>query len=474
MKFCEKLVKLREDNEYSQEQLASTLGVTILEISKWEEGAKIPGNSMMLKICETFYCELKDLTDDAKENEEYTNGTNGIGKNVISQHENVSDLDRGLKTISRFINKSCTMFKDMDFNKRILCVCEVVISFVILLIISLVLHNTVFNFMNNLIGNTTIGARITSITSSILSFALRIMGLLIWIKLYKIRYLDNFITQEDLIESKKNREYFDKEGSKTFVSKVLEIFKPTGVIGKFTLLILKIICTIFVLPMLLLFVFVIGVIVISIYHIQFGVLFLWLAILLIGINVLIYGFIEMGYNFITSEMQDLSKIFGIAIAGLVIIGIGIGLSISTYLGFEAVDTFADNEYQSEIINIPMATRIILNTLPISEISIDNELDNIKLEIQYINNIQFSLRHETILGFREHHLDQKFKYLEMYKLVLNDLSNGQIRDYTLAEYARVIVTTSQDNFSQLQKNYEQLNSAEGSRTNPSIVEPPLVR
>lgn len=38
MKFCDKLVKQRKDNNMSQEQLAELLGISRQAISKWESG----------------------------------------------------------------------------------------------------------------------------------------------------------------------------------------------------------------------------------------------------------------------------------------------------------------------------------------------------------------------------------------------------------------------------------------------------
>lgn len=42
MKFCDKLPKLRKQNNLSQELLADKLGVSRQAVSKWEQGSSYP------------------------------------------------------------------------------------------------------------------------------------------------------------------------------------------------------------------------------------------------------------------------------------------------------------------------------------------------------------------------------------------------------------------------------------------------
>ena len=61
MKFCDKLSKLRKDNNLSQEQLAEKLDMSRQAISKWESGASYPDMATIMKLCKILNCSLDDL-----------------------------------------------------------------------------------------------------------------------------------------------------------------------------------------------------------------------------------------------------------------------------------------------------------------------------------------------------------------------------------------------------------------------------
>ena len=67
MTLGDKLSKLRKENNYTQEQLASVLGVSRQAISKWESDVTYPETDKLIKISELFNCSLDYLL--LKENE---------------------------------------------------------------------------------------------------------------------------------------------------------------------------------------------------------------------------------------------------------------------------------------------------------------------------------------------------------------------------------------------------------------------
>lgn len=90
MKFEEKLVKLRKQNAWSQEELAEKLDVTRQTISKWELGQTTPDMDKLTKIAEVFEITVNDLCDenidtknidDEKENKDTTD-TKKVNKNA--------------------------------------------------------------------------------------------------------------------------------------------------------------------------------------------------------------------------------------------------------------------------------------------------------------------------------------------------------------------------------------------------------
>ena len=84
MKLEEKLIKLRKEKGFSQEDLAEKLNVTRQTISKWELGQSKPDLEKTMEISKLFDIGVEKLTDDAIDLEEdikkvkSTNGTKTI------------------------------------------------------------------------------------------------------------------------------------------------------------------------------------------------------------------------------------------------------------------------------------------------------------------------------------------------------------------------------------------------------------
>lgn len=70
MKFCEKLIQLRKQKGYSQENLAERLGVSRQAVSRWENGETTPDMSVLIKICEVYNISADYLIRDDYEKEE--------------------------------------------------------------------------------------------------------------------------------------------------------------------------------------------------------------------------------------------------------------------------------------------------------------------------------------------------------------------------------------------------------------------
>lgn len=67
MTLGDKLSKLRKENNLTQEQLASVLGVSRQSISKWESNIAYPETDKLIRISEVFDCTLDYLLKDAEE-----------------------------------------------------------------------------------------------------------------------------------------------------------------------------------------------------------------------------------------------------------------------------------------------------------------------------------------------------------------------------------------------------------------------
>lgn len=70
MNFHDKLIKLRKQNAFSQEELADKLGVSRQAISRWELGSTYPDVPNLLKICKLFDVSADYLINDDNDNQE--------------------------------------------------------------------------------------------------------------------------------------------------------------------------------------------------------------------------------------------------------------------------------------------------------------------------------------------------------------------------------------------------------------------
>ena len=65
MTFAEKLLYLRTENNYSQENLAGLLNVSRQAISKWELGTTLPETDKIIAISELFGVSIDSLLVDS-------------------------------------------------------------------------------------------------------------------------------------------------------------------------------------------------------------------------------------------------------------------------------------------------------------------------------------------------------------------------------------------------------------------------
>ncbi len=61
MDFRERLIKLRDENRLSQQELADMLDVTRQTVSRWESGKSYPSIPQMARICSTFAIDANEM-----------------------------------------------------------------------------------------------------------------------------------------------------------------------------------------------------------------------------------------------------------------------------------------------------------------------------------------------------------------------------------------------------------------------------
>ncbi len=61
MDFRERLIKLRDENRLSQQELADMLDVTRQTVSRWESGRSYPSIPQMARICSAFAIDANEM-----------------------------------------------------------------------------------------------------------------------------------------------------------------------------------------------------------------------------------------------------------------------------------------------------------------------------------------------------------------------------------------------------------------------------
>ena len=305
MKFCEKLVVMRKKNNMSQEQLADRLNVSRQAVSKWESGNSVPDMTKIMELCKILNCSLEELVDD------------GIAKKTSSNNEGKLDINSYFKEILNFITKTINMFWSMTFNEKIKCVLEMLFIILLLFFTWGMLGGIIRNIFQNILSllpdeanNLIVG--FCSVIYGLIGF---ILGIIVVIHIFKIRYLDYFITIEDenattkskeaAIENDDNKEkvqqlkFIDNKKNKIIIRDPKHsTYSFFGILAKILVLIIKLnlaICSIFAIITFVLLVFFQTM---SIWFIRKSIFFLGTTLLLLGLLMINYLVLKFIYNFI--------------------------------------------------------------------------------------------------------------------------------------------------------------------------------
>lgn len=456
MKFSEKLTKLRKDNNLSQEALAEKLNMSRQAISKWESGNSYPDMSTMINICKVLNCTLEDLLDD-----------DAIGTNSFEKNDKVN-INKWIKDLLDFITKSYNMFWSMKFFEKIRCLVEISIIILILflafLLIGTILRETVFEIFSVLPDAMYFYFfKIFKMIYSIFAIAL---GFIITIHLFKIRYLDYYITVEDNdikdkviekdIREKENKQKNNEKEHKYIYEKQQEkiiIRDPkhttysffTG-LAKIIMFILKLFVILIFIPAIITFICFVACGTISLLWFKYGLIFVGIFIAILGALIINYDFLEALYNFILNRKNNLKKQFIIFITGLTIFGIGCGI---TFIEFTKFNISGENfsKKTTELI-LEVDNETVFNEIEYNKIIIDNKEKNIIINVNYNECLKPSLRENNE---NEYFVSYDFDSFNIIEFILEDIKNKKIRNYDISYFNIDSITISQDNYNRIIEN-----------------------
>lgn len=455
MKFCDKLAKMRKNNNLSQEQFADKLGVSRQAVSKWESGQSIPDMEKIIYMCKILNCNLDDLLDDGV-----------IGKSPNNTKLNLMDY---FNEFLSFITKSYNMFWSMKFKEKLKCIFELIFIFIVLLLVGMAV-NYLFSdlVLDNLYFIPIVGSFLSRLLSILAIIALVCVGIIIFIHLFKIRYLDYFVTVEDNSTQKKeiekelpeekiidNKRYIIENKREKIVIRDSKhsSYNFLSVLGKIILYIIKFFVAFIAIPCIFFTVAMVILTAMSIYYFQFGSLFFFVFICLIGCLLFCYIVLYFIYNFIFNLDFKFKQMFILFIISLCLIGIGFGLSLVKYMDYDRIGIL-EEEYKIEEFQFDMNDNLLIDPYYDVEYIIDNSISNIKIEVKYfgkekINVSKYShinsLENYSIIDIYTYDLD----LLDTYKIFKDDLKNHVIRDFDREMYIKVFL--SEDNYNILKQN-----------------------
>lgn len=471
MKFCDKLAMQRKKNNMSQEVLADRLGVSRQAVSKWELGTSMPDMERILELCKVLNCNLDDLVDDGVIGD--TPKNDGKDKNIINTY---------LKEALNFVTKSLNMFWSMRFRDKVKCILEMLFLMIVIFIIWRVVGEIIISIFSGLlyILPGILYRIIHSVFGIIYSVFGLAIGIILVIHVFKIRYLDYFVTIEDnnvkeksietpveekkIENSDKDRKFIEKKKNKIIIRD-----PKHSTYGFFDFLAGV---SIFIFKGLLIFVSIFGIIsfmflgfceTISTIKMFSSLFFVGTTLSILGALLVNYVCLKIIYNFIFNQKQYFKRIFYIFIIGLVLLGVGFGISFTTYLSFTE-KSISNVEYDVYSEKIEMSDDLIFDFIneDNTEIVIDEEYDGIGLEVTYDKDGYIHLG-----SYRNYYYDGYYNVYRVYyytsgnssidniKYLINKIENEERIDSWYDGISGYKIIGNSSNIEKLKDNYNRL-------------------
>lgn len=488
MKFCDKLVAMRKKNNLSQEQLAEKLGISRQAVSKWESNQSTPDMGKIMELCKILNCSLDELVDDG--------ATGNHSKKGTSEK---FDLYNYFKDFLDFITRTLNMFWSMTLGEKLKCITEMIAIALILLTIWGIFGSMMRSIFGNILFmfHDKTSFFLQSMASLIYGLFGLILGLVIVIHIFKIRYLDYFITIEDNTCNEKTIEEAIDNNPKVINSqpKFIENRKNKIVIrdpkhssytffnflGAIIIKFIKCMLLLAAIPCIFCFVFIVIALVISLTHSLSSLFFVGITILLIGLLVLDTLLINTFYKIFFNLKLKFNLLFIMFIMGLLLTGIGGGISTCAYLTFSKVEiTNQDNNLKTEKIDLDYKGNMIfdfLHDMPnnqevTTEFVEDNKMNTIQIEVSYNQNTNINLYHydETFYyGDNENGTIYQIYCLDTIEdddffgnlqTIISQIQKKQIIKSPYHDIYEVKITTSSTIMKQLEQNYNTIYNNEG--------------
>lgn len=435
MKFNQKLQKLRKENHLSQEALADALEVSRQAVSKWESGQTYPEMDKLISMCKIFKCTLDDLTNDDVE----------IG-DTFKQKKNAQNI---VDELLEMIGKTYTMFRSMSFKEVFKCLFELFILIIILSFFSIPVEG-IYHLASEIFMNfgSTIGSTLSSIFHFIIMVAYAIVAVVIFVYIYKIRFLDHFeIIEKEIGEKGKDpKEISVVTKTETVVVKERkrdEVPSPIlHTLGNIFVFLLKAFVLLWGIPCILFLLFLCICLVLTIILGLKGVFFVGIFLGILAFLTLTVLAIEWIFRFICNQKIPFKRLLITCIGSVAIIGISIGITMYDFTKITYIDEVPQN---------------------IKQVHIEKEFDKNTVQFVDIDSFDHQLEYVT-----DESLGDKIRidimYYEKYaKYELDTYPNGAVwihrNDIYMNEYSKLLAIFTENLGEQKIYNYTKLYDAE---------------
>ena len=456
MKFSDKLAQLRKVNNLSQEQLAEKLDVSRQSVSKWESGDTYPDMAKMIQLCKILNCSLPELMDDGTFNEEYSKPKTK-DKSFSSYMHNFLD----------YVTKTYNMFIHMTLKSKLICLIEMVCVGVVIGLVDWLVPELINVLFNRVFRYVPYGYTISSVLSDIFAIALIVLSVIVFLHLFKIRYLDYYVT---IVDNTINEQVVEEPIEENTTVSVLDdkqkkekvvIRDPKHSISHFLDGIAKIFSFIFKLfvilcslPALVCAVGATYLAVIMFVNIVYSSVFTFAGICLTGCSIIGFIFVYMAVNYLFKKKQPFTVLLILFLTSLLAIGVGAGLATNEALKLNIVDNdykvnYVTKEFNYSMGDVSDGIQFEFNCYNIERV-IDETVDGVKVKIE--------LPEDARMVNDEYHPDSKAKkgvffnfgytggIIHELNKIKNDIRNGYVRENYDGPYSsvKVEVIVSQEN------------------------------
>ncbi len=463
MKFSEKLQKLRKENNLSQEGLADKLDVSRQSVSKWESGQTYPEMDKLLTMCKLFNVTLDDLTNDEVNFSEVKTKSKNTFDNLVDD-------------VMYIIDKSFSMFSNMNPKERGKCIGELIILFIILLFFRLPFEY-IIDIGNNVLYSLPRGSYIlTSLWSFIINVVYLILFIFTFLYIYKSYFLDKYkektpeeikdnntntkseniknenieIKEEKIVTPKEHKEKKHKVHS--FGTTLYEI------LGSICVFCFKGVLIFISIPFIISFITLFIVLLILLIILFKGVFYLGFVICIIASIILNWFLLKLIASFIFGYKPKFKLMFASFITGLSLMGIGIGLSIyevtCTDMIYETPTT--NFEYITKTYEYDPNLNIVIDNYPYEHVKyVEDETKNntIEVQISYYKDLNYIENYErTINGYYKIEYWTEGRYQKkIIDLIIDNLKEKKIYDYSKLYTSEISIISSKNNIEKLKNN-----------------------